>query len=239
MSQDPSHNAFTDLVRQFSHDMRAPLGTIISTSDMMAEGLYEALTPKQARANDRIRRNGHRVLAMLDDFATYIKADAGQLTLSPKPFHPRTSLTEWCHVVQATAEGKGLVLHQTTHDSVPQTLRGDAAAVSKAFLPLLWNAVIFTVQGDIWVDSLWTEDQCWSLKVRDSGKGIDEANIPHLFKPFWRGVERPLVMTGGAGLGLAVSQAVAKGLNGHVTLEQTSSTGSTFHLQIPLSPAPD
>ena len=231
-----STDQLAELVRKLGHDMRAPLGSIISTSEMLGEGFYEPLTSKQVRANDRIQRNSHRVLAMLDDFVTYIKAEAGQMELLPKTFDPRVCLSDWEEHVKSTAEKKGLVLHLTTHEHVPTTLTGDYAAISRAVLPVLWNAVSFTPQGDIWFDSDWV-DQTWIIKVRDSGPGIKPEQIPHIYEPFWRGEERPQVATAGAGLGLAVARAITRALGARLTLEQTSEQGSIFTFALPLSPA--
>ena len=237
MTEDPLPNdKLTELVRKLGHDMRAPLGSIISTSEMLGEGFYEALTPKQVRANDRIQRNGHRVLAMLDDFVTYVKAEAGQLDLFPKAFEPRVCLSDWGSQVIHTAEKKGLTLHLTTHEQVPATLTADSAAIGRAIVPLLWNAVSFTHQGDVWVDSEWS-DQTWIIKVRDSGPGMTLEKTPYIFEPFWRGDERPQVATAGAGLGLALAQASANVLGAHLSLEHTSDKGSTFSFVLPLSPA--
>jgi len=234
MTVDPLPNhKLTELVQKLGHDMRAPLGSIISTSEMLGEGFYDALTPKQVRANDRIQRNGHRVLAMLDDFVTYVKAEAGQLDLFPRAFEPRVCLSDWGSQVIHTAEKKGLTLHLTTQEQVPATLTADAAAIGRAIVPLLWNAVSFTHQGDVWVDSEWS-DQTWVIKVRDTGSGITPDSIMHIFEPFWRGEERPQVATAGAGLGLPLAQAIAKVLGARLSLEQTSQKGSTFLFALPL-----
>jgi len=225
------YSKLTDLIRTLGHDMRAPLGTIISTSDMLAEGFYEPLTPKQQRAAERVRRNGHRVVAMLDDFMTYVKAEARQIELSDKPFDPRTCLTEWCQPMIPTAQDKNVTIHVVTHERVPAMLSGDSAVISRAVIPLIWNAVIFTAQGDVHIEADWTQDEHWVIKVRDSGPGIPQAALPHIYEPFWRGEDRPQTPTSGAGLGLAVASALAKVLSGSLTLEQTGAEGSTFSLK--------
>lgn len=221
------------LLRKMGHDMRAPLGAIISTSDMMAEGIYDPLTSKQARANERLRRNSRRVLAILDDFVTYVKADAGQIDPSPKPFDPRASLSEWCSPVRLEAEAKGLTFQLMTHEGVPASLVGDAALISRVITALLWNAIAFTAQGGIWINSEWVEN-AWHITIQDSGAGISPENAPHIFEPFWRGEERPQVPTAGAGLGLAVSLALVKLMKGQLLLKQTDAKGSTFCVQLPL-----
>src|SRR5689334_16356405 len=94
------------LIRKMGHDIRAPLGSIMSTSEMFAEGYYDPLTPKQTRANERIQRNSARVLTLLDDFVTYIKAEAKDIEPVIQSFDPKVSLTEWCGKVKAHAEQK-------------------------------------------------------------------------------------------------------------------------------------
>jgi signal transduction histidine kinase len=227
------YTKLTDLIRTLGHDMRAPLGTIISTSDMLAEGFYEPLTPKQQRATERIRRNSHRVVAMLDDFVTYVKAEARQLELTEKPFDPRACLTEWCQPIIPTAQDKGVTLHTSTHERVPAMLNGDSSVISRAVIPLVWNAAIFTSQGDIHIETDWSDDDQWIIRVRDSGPGIPSSAIPHIFEPFWRGEDRSQTPTSGAGLGLAVASALAKALSGSLILEHTGAEGSTFSLKCP------
>ena len=230
-------NTLIELVRKMGHDMRAPLGSIISTVDMLAEGIYEPLTPKQVRANERVRRNSRRVLAILDDFVTYVKADAGQLQLAPGAFDPRKALSDCIEQVRQLAEEKGLALRLTTPEQVPASLVGDVAQIKRATLNLLWNAVTFTTQGEIRVESEWSDTHSWTIRVRDSGSGVSEDQVPHIFEPFWRGEERPQVSTAGVGLGLAVSLSLTKLMKGQLILEQTGTQGSTFRLSIPLEPA--
>lgn len=232
---DERSGTLIELLRKMGHDIRAPLGSVISTSDMMAEGIYEALTPKQARANERIRRNSRRALAILDDFITYVKAEAGEMSLAAEPFDPRASLEGWCGEVAEAASAKNLALHLATSDDVPAQLVGDAAAIGRTVLPLLWNAVTYTPAGAVWVESGW--NGCWVIRVRDSGQGIAEDNIPCIFEPFWRGEDRPQVTTAGAGLGLPLALALAKLMGGQVYLAETSAMGSTFCAEIGVSAA--
>src|SRR5512142_851067 len=76
------------LLRQMNHDLRNPLNALIATAGMLSEGIYDPLTPGQARAVERIERNSRRIVALLDDLITYAKADAGEYSLEVKDFDP-------------------------------------------------------------------------------------------------------------------------------------------------------
>jgi signal transduction histidine kinase len=216
------------------HDMRVPLNTVISTGDMLADGAYDPLTPKQTKAVVRLQRNNRRLLAMLDDFLTYIKADAGDLAVTPAPFDPRLRLEEWCGQVRAASQEKGLTLKVTTAANVPEKLTGDEVLLSRIALALLWNAVGYTAQGEIQVTSDWISNQEWLVTVQDSGSGISNSDLPHIFEPFWRGEERPQTPTAGAGLGLPLARALAKLMSGNVLLKETRAGRSVFCVQVKL-----
>ena len=226
---------FLELIRKLGHDIRAPLGSIISTSDMLAEGVYEPLNSKQARANERVRRNSRRVLAILDDFITYLKAESGEIVLTPASFDPRLLLSTSCDEIRSRAEEKGLILELITQESLPAALIGDSTAIKRVITALLWNAVAFTPQGSIRVASEWSEDNQWIITVRDTGIGILPENADDIFEPFWRGEERPEVPTAGVGLGLSVSQALIKQMHGQLFVKQTESGGSLFCVQLSLN----
>jgi signal transduction histidine kinase len=226
-------SAIIQLLRKMGHDMRVPLNTLISTSDMLVQGVYDPLTPKQAKAASRLQRSSYRLLAILDDFVTYVKAETGDLTLTPKPFDPRVQLETWCGTVRPAAEEKGLTLHVTTSEDVPEAVNGDEAMLKRVVEALVWNAVSFTVTGEVRVSSDWAASGEWRISVQDSGPGIPESDLPHIFEPFWRGEERPQVPTAGAGLGLPVARALARLMGGNVSLKETGSGGSRFYVEIP------
>jgi signal transduction histidine kinase len=233
----PETAPYIQLLRKMGHDMRVPLNTLISTSDMMVAGIYDPLTPKQAKASARMQRSGYRLLAILDDFVTYVRADAGDFTLTDTPFSPRLQLEVWCGAVRSASEEKGLTLKLTTTDNVPEMLEGDETLLKRIVTALLWNAVSSTSEGEIHITSEWTTDDHWLISIQDMGSGISEDELPHIFEPFWRGDDRPQVPTAGAGLGLPLSLALAQLMGGNLYLKASDPSGSTFCLLLPLKSA--
>jgi signal transduction histidine kinase len=205
------------LMRQMSHDMRIPLAALIGTSDLLAEGGYDPLTTKQTRAVDRLQRNSRRLLAILDDLMAYVKAEADQYPLQSASFDPRVLLAESLDQVRTIAEQKGLILISTSANSVPSLLTGDADNIKRVIVALLWNAVTATTQGTIALEEDWSASH-WIIRVRDSGHGIPQDNIPHLFEPFWRGDERSQMPTASCGLGLAMARSLVRLMQGELNL---------------------
>jgi len=222
------------LLRQMGHDIRAPLGSMISTSDMLLEGTYDTLTEKQMRAAKRLSRSSRRALAIIDDFNTYIKAEAAEIVPMPKVFAPRECLTEWLTQVRQDSQEKELNYELVIDSNVPFQLTGDNVIISRIVLALLWNAVAFTPHGTIRLESSWLNGQEWLIHVKDTGLGIRAEDVPHIFEPFYRGEARPQVPTAGVGLGLAVSSALTKLMHGQLSLKETGVQGSTFFVCFPL-----
>ncbi|HEX2622236.1 MAG TPA: HAMP domain-containing sensor histidine kinase [Phototrophicaceae bacterium] len=230
-------NDIRHLLRKMAHDIRAPLGSVISTSEMLVGGFYDALTPKQSRAADRLLRSSKRTLAIIDDFITYLKAEVGEIELAYKAFDPRQSLIEWCAPIKTMAEEKGLTFEISTTTAVPAMLSGDTAMIQRVVTAPAWNSVAFTSEGSIHLMADWIDNQ-WTVTIEDTGQGIPAENIPHIFEAFWRGVDRPQMPTACVGLGLSVARALSRLMQGQFVLKETSDKGSVFRFQLPLNTVP-
>ncbi len=226
---------FIHLLRKFGHDMRVPLNTLISTSDMLVQGAYDALTPKQEKAATRLQRNSYRLLAILDDFVTYIKASEGELDISLKSFDIKEKLESWATPMKPILDSKNISLIIETTESAPMIV-SDENLLKRIIQALLWNATSFTESGEIWVSAEYFPDSKWLIHIKDTGTGIPSQDLPHLFEPFWRGEARPQVPTAGAGLGLPLARVLAQVLKGEVKLEKTSSSGTHFCVELAVQP---
>ena len=129
------------LMRQMAHDMRGPLGVLSATADMFVQGGYGELTPKQERAVNRMKRASHRSLVLLDDFMTYVKAEARQLPLDIDSFDPKSLLLNLQETVLPETKAKDLTVRLIDSDGLPPILFGDATLIRRVMLALLWNAI--------------------------------------------------------------------------------------------------
>lgn len=223
------------LMRQMAHDMRGPLGVLSITADMLVQGGYGELNPKQVRAAKRMQRANNRILTLLDDFMAYVKAEAQQLPLDVGPFDPQALLADLRDTALPEAQARNLTVRLVADENLPPILCGDATLIRRVMLALLWNAVVFSVQGEITLRSSWvTATSTWILEVSDEGGGIAPEHAPHIFKPLWRGAERPQSPTSSFGIGLAMAQALTRMMSGQLTLEKTGPDGSVFCLRLPL-----
>lgn len=225
----------TALMRRLSHDLRGPLSAITATSELFEEGAYGDLSDKQERAIQRISRNGARLKTILDQLILYITGESRDYPLLAQPFDPRAVLDAVIDQVSPSIADKPLTIELTIGKGLPTQLTGDVTAVRQILLAMLWNAIAFTRDGQIHVISKWHARTGWTIRVQDSGIGIEAEAALHIFEPFWRGAQ-PFtpVPTAGSGLGLAAARALTSAMNGRLKLEQTSPAGSTFRLTLPL-----
>ncbi len=179
----------------------------------------------------RIRRSQRHLLGLVNEVLNYAKLEAGSV---------RYDLTD-VPVQAALAEAEGLVAPQARAKALALAVggcrpdlrvRADAEKLRQVLVNLLSNAVKFTDRGSVAVDA-GAEGGTVRIRVRDTGIGIPPEKLGVIFEPFVQ-VRADLTRTAeGAGLGLAISRDLARGMGGDLTAESTPGVGSTFTLMLP------
>ncbi|HEX7049280.1 MAG TPA: ATP-binding protein [Longimicrobiales bacterium] len=235
-----------------SHELRTPINAIVGYNDLLQQGLYGELTPRQAEVAAKVGASAKHLLALANDLLDLSKIEAGRIEIRRHPIDLSTLITETAAVVEGDARGKGLELHVHCPESVPW-IESDAARLRQIMLNLLSNAVKFTDKGSITVEVAHLREResapysvpltCtpgssgWvAIVVRDTGRGIPDERIEEIFGEF---VQLPGSEGDGqgTGLGLAISSRLARLLGGDLTVDSEVGVHSTFILFLPC-PAP-
>lgn len=227
------------LVRGFSHDLKNPLGAADGHAALLESGIFGALEPKQQESVQRIRGALHAALELIDDLVELARSEAGQLTIELAPIDPRSLAAEVAEEHRAHAETSGLGFEVEVPEVLPSIV-SDASRVRQILGNLLSNAIKYTPAGGrvtLSVASCETgpgqaRGRWLCLAVRDTGPGIPKEKQHKLFQEFVRLATRG---EPGVGLGLAISQRIARLLGGELTVESESGQGSTFTLWLPLA----
>jgi len=229
---EAANEAKDHFLATLSHELRTPLTPVL----LLASGLAvdERLPAELRRPLDMIRRNVELEARLIDDLLDLTRITRGKLDL-------RLEVTDARKVIEHTIEiccereaaaGRLRVIAELA--AADHRLWADPPRLTQVLWNLLSNAVKFTpVGGTITVRS-WSEPGSLLIQVADSGIGIDPAAMPHIFAAFEQGRTRSPRRTGGLGLGLAISKAIAEMHGGTLTAASAGlGQGSTFTLSLP------
>ncbi|MEA5115826.1 MAG: ATP-binding protein [Geobacteraceae bacterium] len=215
-----------------SHELRTPLNSIIGFTGILQQGLAGPLNEEQKKQMDMVRNSASHLLELINDVLDLSKIEAGQLTLAVNSFDLRASVEKVSKTVQPLAEAKGLDLEIRIDEDV-STINSDQRRVEQILLNLLSNAVKFTEKGMILVKCFMTERGA-CISVTDTGIGISDKDLCHLFKPF-RQLDSGLTRRfDGTGLGLSICSRLAECLGGEIGVESIAGKGSTFSVILPV-----
>lgn len=210
-----------------THEVRTPLTVILGFSSMLRQGVR----PQYQRFVHVIERSGRRLLLMLDSILDLAQLEAGTIEVERKPFNISEVVRNVLTLQRPNAEDKGL--------SFALDLPGDAVyvregqrLVTRVLNNLLDNAIKFTEKGSI-VIKISSRDNTVYIDIEDTGIGIGEVFLPHIFDEFTQestGLERTHQ---GSGLGLAVSKRLIELINGSLYVTSNKGTGSIFTVALP------
>ena len=227
-----------------SHEIRTPLGAILGFTDLLQRGDLEA--EERADFLSIISRNGKALTRIIDDILDLAKVEAGKVETERVTFCPQELLEEIRGLLLESARAKGLELSLEISSEVPDQVCSDPTRVRQVLVNLLGNAIKFTAQGQVKV-RLSAAGEDVSLTVSDTGPGIPADQRSRLFQAFTQADGSITRRYGGTGLGLVLSQRLARLLGGDVVLEgDGSETGCTFRFSFrsqsaqpaaPLSPS--
>jgi two-component system sensor histidine kinase/response regulator len=216
-----------------SHDLRTPLTAIGLSTDLTLRELYGPVTGKQQEVLNRVRDSTRRLQALVDDILDISKIEAGQLELVERSFKVSALVDTVRSTLEPEALAKGVHLTFTLAPDMPPHIVGDENRLAQILLNLTDNAVKFTEQGEAGVVIEPLGSDRWRMEVRDTGRGIREADLEIIFEEF-RQAEATTGETSGTGLGLAISRHLVELMGGEIHVHSRLGKGSTFEVILPL-----
>jgi len=225
----------THFLARVSHELRTPLNAIIGYTDMNLAGFYGELNATQRDGLERVKRNSHQLLALINDVLDLSRIEAGRLELQEGVFSPKALVHSVVTTMEPRAQEKGLALDYQVASGLPPALLGDEVRLNQVLLNLVDNAVKFTSQGSIHVTAQTGVAGTWTLQVRDTGRGISEREVTHIFEEFRQGEDVYGQELGGTGLGLAIARRLVEAMGGTISVQSRLGAGSTFAVTLPMN----
>jgi len=219
------------IVAVVSHDLRNPLTAINGTAAVLKrmQDLGEKSAAVQRQA-DLIGRAVERMNRLISDLLDAARIEAEGLTISPEETTLDVVMEEIADAFEPLAHERSIQLQV---DRTPRECRlfVDRTRLAQVFSNLVGNALKFTPSGGrVSVRVEECNDQESRFCVRDTGPGIRETDLPHIFNAYWQSEH---TKTGGAGLGLAIAKGIVEAHGGRLWVESTPGEGAAFYFVLP------
>jgi signal transduction histidine kinase len=229
VSLERASEAKSRFLTSVSHELRTPMNAILGFTDALLAGVDGPLNPEQKTSLGWVQRGGRDLLGLINEILDLSKIEAGKLTLDPQPFDPRELVESVVAQHRSLAAQKG-IRFEWVDAGAPTEVVLDRQRVRQILSNLFGNALKFTGEGEVHVETSGAADSRFTVSVRDTGRGIDPDQHEAIFEEF-RQAEGG---EGGTGLGLAISRRLARAMGGDITLESEPRHGSVFFLRLPL-----
>ena len=215
------------ILDNISHEIRTPITAILGYSQILSEEVGGGLQ----EFADYILRNGERLQKTLNAILDLSQLEADEMPLLLEPTDLGQAATEALSRFRPEAEAKGLALRYSGPASAVAA-RLDPLALGRVLDHLVGNAVKFTERGEVVVEAGGASSGAY-LEVRDTGIGIGEAFLPHLFEAFKQESDGLSRTHEGSGLGLTVARHLVERMGGTIHVESRKGEGTTFVVRFP------
>ena len=220
-----------EFVASVSHELRTPLTSIIGYTDLVLEEA-DALPGHTGQHLSVVRRNAERLLLLVSDLLTAAQIESRNLRLLPEPTDLGALVTQGVAAVEQRPEAGAVEVRACIDATEPVLV--DPARFAQVVDNLLSNAVKYTLPGGEVRVSLRPESDELVLEVTDSGIGIAEEDLEHVFTKFFRAGTAEGRAIPGVGLGLGISRAIVEAHGGTIGLESTVGVGTTVRVRLPV-----
>ena len=230
---EAASKAKSEFVANMSHEIRTPLNGVIGFTDLLKS---TPLSKVQEQYVKNANASGHTLLGIINDILDFSKIEAGMLDLDVHKTDMIELLGNSIDIIKFAASEKELEVLLDVDMKMPRFAYVDKVRLKQILSNLLSNAVKFTEKGVVELKSEYTRiDNLQGrlrFSVRDTGIGISKEQQSRLFKPFSQADSSTTRRFGGTGLGLIISEMIAKKMGSTIKIESSSGEGTIFYFDI-------
>lgn len=228
-----SSKAKTEFLASMSHELRTPLGGILGFAELLESTNLE---PQQRDYSEIIKKSAGNLLHIIDDVLDLSKIESGKIEIQHSEFNLIDIAEDVIDLLSPVAYEKNIELTYYVSHETPQVINSDPNRIRQILINLVGNAIKFTEKGfvSLQIDSkiISKSSVQVTFSIIDTGIGMTLTQQENLFEAFSQADSSIEQRFGGTGLGLVISEKLAKILKGNITFKSTHNEGSAFHLNI-------
>ncbi|MBD1558287.1 response regulator [Vibrio sp. S9_S30] len=230
-----ANDAKSTFLATMSHELRTPLNGILGMAQIM---LSETTNREHKEQLEVLLESGDHLTSLLDDILDFSKIEQNKLELDAVPFHFKQILTPITSTYQLLCDNKGIELQ--VDDQIPDHLvfLADISRIRQIIFNLMSNAVKFTANGRVQLRCICESEAHntygLTVEIEDSGIGIAQDRLEHIFDPFIQAESSTTRNFGGTGLGLAIVKQLVELMGGTIRVSSSLGVGTrfTFHISV-------
>lgn len=224
----------SDLVSEMVHELRTPLTSIVAYSELL---LRQEVPPDMAREFvETIFQEAQHLASMTNAFLELSRLQSGRTRFQMVPLALPDLIGDVINLLRPQAEERGLSLAAQQPDQLPRVI-GDRERIRQVLVNLTSNAIKYNKpDGEVWIEVTPLPDAAQvRLSVRDTGRGIPDKDLPHIFEKFYR-VADSEGYAQGTGLGLNIVKQLVEAHGSYVTVDSQVDAGTTFSFTLKAVP---
>lgn len=222
----------SEFLAVMSHELRTPLTAVIGFSELLLEGVLGEMNSDQKDSMREVLKNGEHLLGLINSILDFAKAEAGKMELNLDSLNLEDLLNDIKSSVASLLEKKSLIIQIEIQNNLP-IMHADLRKLRQIMLNLISNAIKFTPEGGKIILRANHDTSNFVIEVEDSGIGIAENNIEHIFDLFHQVDSSYTRKYQGTGLGLALTRQFVELHGGKISVRSTLDQGSVFTIIFP------
>jgi len=230
---ESANQAKSQFLANMSHEIRTPMNAIMGISQTLSKYNTDNLTEKQLEGFIRIYQGGQRLLDLINDILDLSKVEAGKMEAKSEPFNLDELVATIRSIGMTLTKDKDIDFLVQKDPSVPEIVTSDMQKLHQVLLNIVRNAAKFTDHGQI-ILKMYIKEQRLYFEITDTGIGISESDIEHIFDEFIQVDSSTTKKYQGTGLGLAICKKMLELLGGEIKANGQLGEGTTITFFIPL-----